>query len=178
MTRQMTTPLKVAPPDEVTEVVFDDRMLREIDVICGRYPESETGAALLPVLWLCQERWGWISPGVMRAVADRLGLAPAFVEGVASFYTMYQRRPPGRYLLQVCTTLSCQLCGTSGLVEHLKKKLGIGFGETTADGNFTLVDVQCLGACGEAPVLQINDDYHTDLTVESLDAILDRLAAQ
>jgi NADH-quinone oxidoreductase subunit E len=115
---------------------------------------------------------------VMRAVADRLGLAPAFVEGVASFYTMYQRRPPGRYLLQVCTTLSCQLCGTSGLVEHLKKKLGIGFGETTADGNFTLVDVQCLGACGEAPVLQINDDYHTDLTVESLDAILDRLAAQ
>jgi NADH-quinone oxidoreductase E subunit len=178
MTHEMTTPLKIAAPDEIAEVAFDEGMLREIDAICRRYPETHTGAALLPVLWLCQERWGWISPGVMREVADRLGLAPAFVEGVVTFYTMYRLRPPGRYLLQVCTTLSCQLCGTSGLVEHLKQKLGIGFGETTPDGNFTLVDVQCLGACGEAPVLQINNDYYTDLTVERLDAILDGLAAR
>ena len=81
---------------------------------------------------------------------------------------------PGRYLLQVCSTLSCQLCGTGELVGHLKGKLGIDFGETTLDGRFTLVDVQCLGACGEAPVVQINNDYYTGLTVERLDALLDR----
>ncbi len=116
----------------------------------------------MPVLWLCQEKWGWISPGIMRAAAARLDLAPAFVEGVVTFYTMYQRRPPGKYLLQVCTTLSCQLCGTTELVQHLKTASASTFGETTEDGCFTLVDVQCLGACGEAPVLQINNDYFTE----------------
>jgi NADH-quinone oxidoreductase subunit E len=85
------------------------------------------------------------------------------------------RRPPGRYLLQVCTTLSCQLCEAGSLVKHLKARLGIDFGETTADGRFTLVDVQCLGACGEGPVIQINNDYYTDLDVERLDALLDGL---
>jgi len=178
MTEPTTPPLAVAAPDDVGEVVFDDAMERKIDAIRRKYPETNTGAALLPVLWLCQETWGWISPGMMQAVGDRLGLSPAFVEGVTTFYTMYQRRPPGRYLLQVCTTLSCQLCGTAGLVEHLRKKLGIGFGETTPDGNFTLLDVQCLGACGEAPIIQINNDYYTGLTAESLDGILERLAAQ
>ena len=176
MTGAATPPLSIASPDEVAEVSFDDSMSRRIDAICSRYPNR--GAALLPVLWLCQEKWGWISPGIMRSVAERLGLAPAFVEGVATFYTMYQKRPPGRYLLQICTTLSCQLCGTSDLVEHLLNRLGIDFGETTPDGNFTLVDVQCLGACGEAPVLQVNNDYYTNLTVEKLDGLLDELAAQ
>jgi NADH-quinone oxidoreductase subunit E len=113
----------------------------------------------------------------MSAIADRLGLSSSFVEGVVTFYTMYQRKPPGRFLVQVCTTLSCQLCGTSDLVERLKKKLGIDFGETTADGQFTLVDVQCLGACGEAPIVQINDDYYTELTPEKLDDLLERLAS-
>jgi NADH-quinone oxidoreductase E subunit len=174
MSSVTTPPLVVAPPEEVREVVFDAAMDREIERILECYPSKRP--ALLPVLWLCQERWGWISPGMMTAIGDRLELAPAFIEGVITFYTMYQRTPPGRYLLQVCTTLSCQLCGTSWLVDHLKEKLGIGFGETTADGNFTLVDVQCLGACGEAPVIQINNDYYTDLTVEKLDGILDALA--
>ena len=178
MTEASTPPLIVAPADEVAEVVFDDAMEREIDAICSRYPDTNVGAALLPVLWLCQERWGWISPGIMQSVGGRLGLAPAFVEGVVTFYTMYRSRPPGRYLLQVCTTLSCQLCGTPSLLEHLTKKLGIGFGETTPDGTFTLVDVQCLGACGEAPVLQINNDYYTDLNPETLETILDGLASQ
>lgn len=176
MAGALPPPLTIASPDEVADVTFDAQMLQQIDTICGRYPE--TGAALLPVLWLCQEKWGWVSPGIMRAIGARLDLTPAFVEGVATFYTMYQRQPPGRYLLQVCTTLSCQLCGTSGLVEHLQQRLGIGFGQTTPDGNFTLLDVQCLGACGEAPVLQINNDYYTDLTVDALDRLLDELAAQ
>ena len=176
MSDTVTSPLIVASADEVSEVTFDRSMEAQIKGILKRYPES--GAALLPILWLCQERWGWISPGVMKAIANRLDVSAAFVEGVVSFYTMYQRRPPGKYLLQVCSTLSCQLCNTSELIDHLKKKLDVDFGETTADGLFTLVDVQCLGACGEAPVIQINSDYHTELTIEKLDGILDRLAGQ
>jgi NADH-quinone oxidoreductase E subunit len=173
MTTGSTVPLTVAPPEEVGEVRFDERMEDEIRDILARYPEPQ--AALMPVTWLCQERWGWISPGIAAAIADRLGLSPAFVEGVVSFYTMYLRRPPGKYLLQVCTTLSCQLCGASNLVDHLKAKLGIDFGETTEDDRFTLIDVQCLGACGEAPIIQVNDDYYTDLDVDQLDQLLDGL---
>jgi NADH-quinone oxidoreductase subunit E len=163
----------VASPADVEHVVFDDAMEQQIEEILRRYPSKQ--AALLPLLWLSQDRWGWVSPGIVAAVADRLELTPAYVEGVVSFYTMYLRRPPGRYLLQVCTTLSCQLCGTSDLVDHLKAKLQIDFGETTEDGRFSLVDVQCLGACGEGPVIQINNDYYTDLDVEKLDLLLDGL---
>lgn len=176
MTEPATLPLVVASPEEVSEVSFDKKMESEIKKILACYPDKD--AALLPVLWLCQERWGWISPGIMCAIGDRLELSPAYIEGVVSFYTMYQRRPPGRFLLQVCTTLSCQLCGTSGLVDHLRKKLDIDFGETSSDGAFTLIDVQCLGACGEAPVIQINDDYYSNLTVDQLDGILDTLAGR
>lgn len=175
MTGAPTRELVVASPEEVTDIRFDGDFEAKIEQICSRYPNQD--AALLPVLWLCQEKWGWISPGIMLAAAARLDLAPAFVEGVVTFYTMYQRRPPGKYLLQVCTTLSCQLCGTTELVQHLKNRLGIDFGETTDDGCFTLVDVQCLGACGEAPVLQVNNDYFTNLSPESLDELLDGLAA-
>jgi NADH-quinone oxidoreductase subunit E len=169
----MTEALRVATPDEVETVVLDADMEARIADLLGRYPTAQ--AALLPLLWLCQERWGWISRGTVAAVSERLGLSPAYVEGVITFYTMYRREPPGRYLLQVCTTLSCQLCGTAGLVEHLKGKLGIDFGQTTGDGRFSLVDVQCLGACGEAPVIQVNDDYYGNLTVDALDRLLDGL---
>ncbi len=168
-----TPPLTVAPSSELMEVVFDDDMEKAVTALLARYPTAQ--AALLPLLWLCQDRWGWVSPGVMKAVAGRLALAPAYVEGVVTFYTMYQRQPPGRYLLQVCTTLSCQLCGTGALVQHLKEKLGIDFGQTTTDGRFTLLDVQCLGACGEGPVIQINNDYYTRLDIQQLDQLLDRL---
>jgi NADH-quinone oxidoreductase subunit E len=176
MTKLHTRPIDVAPADDISEVRFNAEMEAQIERVLARYPNKQ--AALLPVLWLCQQQWGWISGGVMQAVADRLELSASFVEGVASFYTMYQLKPPGRHLLQVCTTLSCQLCGTTPLVEHLKKRLGIDFGQTTPDGAFTLIDVQCLGACGEAPVIQINDDYYTELSVDDLDEILARLRAQ
>lgn len=176
MTDVATSPIVVASADEVSTVEFDSSMESQIKKILDRYPDP--GAALLPVLWLCQDRWGWISAGVIEAIGRRLELSPGFIEGVASFYTMYQRSPPGRYLLQVCTTLSCQLCGTGKLVNHLRKRLGIDFGETTPDGLFTLVDVQCLGACGEGPVVQINSDYYTSLTVDELDGVLDGLAGR
>ena len=167
-----TRPLTTAP-QETTTVTFDDAMEGRIVDVLRRYPTMR--AALLPVLWLCQERFGWISPGVIAAVAGRLGESPAFVEGVVSFYTMYYTSPPARYVLQVCTTLSCSLCGGRELVEHLRGKLGIGFGERTPDGTFQLVGVQCLGACGNAPVIQINDDYYENLSPERLDTVLDDL---
>ena len=171
-----TRPIVAAPPETVAEVAFDTTMEERVRDLLRRYPT--TRAALLPVLWLCQERYGWISPGVIRAVADRLGESPAFVEGVVSFYTMYYTRPPARYVLQVCTTLSCAYCGGRELVEHLKGKLGIGFGQKTPDGEFQLIGVQCLGACGNAPVVQINDDYYENLNVTSLDRVLDGLAGR
>ncbi|MBZ5588458.1 MAG: NAD(P)H-dependent oxidoreductase subunit E [Acidobacteriia bacterium] len=168
-----TRPLVVATQETTSDVKFDKTMEDRIADVLRRYPT--TRAALLPVLWLCQERFGWISPGVISAVAERLGESAAFVEGVVSFYTMYYTSPPARYVLQVCTTLSCSVCGGRELVDHLTAKLGIGFGEKTPDGSFQLVGVQCLGACGNAPVIQINDDYYEDLTPKKLDAVLDDL---
>jgi NADH-quinone oxidoreductase subunit E len=112
---------------------------------------------------------------VIAAVAQQLEESPAFVEGVVSFYTMYYTSPPARFVLQVCTTLSCAVCGGHELVDRLKTRLGIGFGEKTPDATFQLVGVQCLGACGTAPVIQINDDYYENLTPEKLDRVLDEL---
>jgi NADH-quinone oxidoreductase subunit E len=171
-----TQPVAAVPPEVIADVTFDATMEEHIRELLGRYPT--TRAALLPVLWLCQDRYGWISPGVMTAVAKRLGESPAFVEGVVSFYTMYHTSPPARYVLQVCTTLSCAYCGGRELVEHHKKRLGIAFGEKTPDGAFQLVGVQCLGACGGAPVVQINDDYYENLDVKRLDEVLDQLAGE
>jgi NADH-quinone oxidoreductase E subunit len=168
-----TRPVRAVRPEETASVTFDSTMEERIATVLARYPTKR--AALLPVLWLCQERYGWISPGVMKAVAGRLGESPAFVEGVVTFYTMYYTEPPACYVLQVCTTLSCAVCGGRELVEHLKGRLGIAFGEKTADGLFQRVGVQCLGACGGAPVVQINDDYYENLDAKGLDAVLDEL---
>ncbi len=173
MKNPQTPPLNVATVDETTTVDLDEALGECIEEILACYPTKQ--AALLPILWACQERWGWISVGIMEAVADRLDLSPAYVESVVTFYTMYRRTPPGRYLLQVCTTLSCQLCGAGEVVEGLKDKLGIGFGETTPDNRFSLVDVQCLGACGEGPIIQINNDFHSQLAADEVQSLLDSL---
>jgi NADH-quinone oxidoreductase E subunit len=168
-----TRAIQALPAEQLASVTFDDAIEERIQEVLTHYPAAR--AALLPVLWLCQERYGWISPGVIRAVAARLGESPAFVEGVATFYTMFYTTPPARYVLQVCETLSCAVCGGRELVDHLKQRLGIGFGEKTPDGVFQLVGVQCLGACGYAPVVQINDDYYENLDPAKLDAVLDAL---
>jgi NADH-quinone oxidoreductase E subunit len=168
-----TQPVVAASPATVEEVTFDASLEARIAELLTRYPTKR--AALLPVLWLCQERYGWISPGVMRAVADRLAESPAYVEGVVTFYTMYHTKPPARFVLQVCETLSCAICGGNELAHHLESRLGIRPGGKTADGVFQLVGVPCLGACGNAPVIQVNDDYYEDLTIEKLDALLDEL---
>jgi NADH-quinone oxidoreductase E subunit len=141
----------------------------------SRYPQARS--ALLPALHLAQrEHDGWLSDEVMAEVARVMGLPPAEVRSVVSFYTLFNRRPVGKHLVQVCTNLSCSLLGAEHIVEHLKRRLGIEVGETTPDGLFTLLEVECLGSCGAAPMMQVNDTYYESLTVERVDEILDRLA--
>ena len=168
-----TRPVVAAAPESVRAVSFDATLEAKVAELLGRYPSRR--AALLPALWLCQERYGWISAGVIEALAARLGESPAYVEGVVTFYTMYHTQPPARFVVQACETLSCAVCGGKELIHHLEQRLGIRPGERTADGVFQLVGVQCLGACGSAPVIQVNDDYYENLTVAKLDALLDEL---
>ena len=152
---------------------FTDTARRELEAILARYPDKE--AAILPALHLAQREFGYVSDEAIVCVATLLGFTPARIEGVATFYTMYNRKPVGKYHLQICRNLSCSLLGAEHLIEHVSKKLGIRPGETTPDGKFTLSRVECLGSCGTAPVLQLNDDYHEDLNEEKIDALLDRL---
>jgi NADH-quinone oxidoreductase E subunit len=146
---------------------------KQVDTIVARYPQKR--AALLPVLWEVQKSKGWIDAEAEAWVAERLGTTPAHVHGAVTFYTMYKQRPMGKYHIQVCTTLSCMLRGSDELVDHLRKKLGIKEGEVTPDGKFSLVRVECLGSCGTAPMFQLNDDYHENLTLDGVDKLLDGL---
>ena len=143
---------------------------KEADELVALYPVMKQ--AVMPLLHLVQERDGWISLQAETWIAERLGLTPAFVHGVSSFYTMYRTAPVGKHLLQVCTTVSCMLRGCDTVLEHLQKKLGIEVGETTEDGMFTLVRVECLGSCGTAPVIQVDDDYHEDMDIARTDALI------
>ena len=151
-------------------VSFSDSGRKEFEALLKRYPDKE--AAILPALHLAQREFGYVSDEAILRVAEILGFTPARIEGVATFYTMYNRRPVGKYHVQICRNISCSLMGAEHLIEHVSKKLGIKPGETTPDGKFTLSKVECLGSCGTAPVLQLNDDYHEDLTEEKIDALL------
>jgi len=153
--------------------MFGQEFESNVDRIVAKYPE--TSGALLPVLWEVQRTKGWIDAEAEQWVADRLGMTPAHVHGTVTFYTMYKQRPTGKYHIQVCTTLSCMLRGSDNLLQHIEEKLGIKVGETTPDGKFSLVQVECLGSCGTAPMFQLNDDFHEDLTREKVDEILDNL---
>ncbi|OGD35298.1 MAG: hypothetical protein A2V45_11290 [Candidatus Aminicenantes bacterium RBG_19FT_COMBO_58_17] len=146
---------------------------RKIDEVAARYPKK--GAALLPVLHLVQREVGCIAAEEERFVARVLGLRPMKVREVVTFYTMFLRRPVGKYHLQVCSNLSCSLLGAGPLLDYLQQKLGVRVGETTADGRFTLSTVECLGACEQAPSLMINFDYHGQLDGEKIDRILESL---
>jgi NADH-quinone oxidoreductase E subunit len=148
---------------------FEDK----VTALVGRYPEAQ--AALLPVLWEVQRRKGWIDAAAVEWVARRLGVSPAHVHGAVTFYTMYKPKPLGKYHVQVCTNLSCMLRGSDELMQHLEKKLEIKEGQVSPDGRFSLVRVECLGSCGTAPMFQLNDDYHEDLTSEKVDELLDGL---
>lgn len=147
-----------------------EETLRKIDTAIARYPVKQS--ALLPALWLAQKEQGFVSLEAQTQIAEKIGVSTAVVAGVVTFYTMYHTEPVGRHVIDVCTTVSCWLRGSDGLVGHLEKKLGIRTGETTPDKRFTLRSVECLGSCGTAPMCQINDDYHEDLTHEKIDRIL------
>ena len=144
-----------------------------VDELVARYP-SKT-AACIPVLHLCQKQVGWVSPEVIDYVARRLDMATSEVIGVVTFYTMYQQHPPGKHTIWVCRTLSCDLMGAKTIQEHLERRLRCHAGETSPDGTFTLRKAECLAACGYGPMVQIDEAFHENLTVEKLDALLDRI---
>ena len=145
----------------------------EIEREVAKYPEKR--AAVLAALHLAQKEHGWISEETMEEVASLLDLTPIEVKEVTSFYTMFNMRPVGKCHLQVCTNLSCSLLNSRGLVDYLESKLGIKVGEMTEDRMFTLSTVECLGSCGTAPMMQIGDEYHHNLTEQKVDLILENL---
>ena len=154
-------------------VAFSEENLKEFNRLLTRYPDKE--AVILPSLHLLQQQYGNVSNEGIEYVAGLLGLSAARIEGVATFYTMYNRKPVGKYHVQVCRNIACSLLGAEHLIEHVSQKLGVKPGQTTADGKFTLAKVECLGACGTAPVMMVNDDYYENLTAAKIDSILDGL---
>jgi NADH-quinone oxidoreductase subunit E len=145
----------------------------EVEQALARYPVRRS--AILPVLWIAQRTWGWLSPEAMALAARTVGLPESEVFGIATFYTMFHLKPVGRHHLQVCRTLSCSLMGADRLFLHLERKLGIGHGETTPDGRFTLRRVECLAACGGGPCIQVDLDYYENLDEAKVDALLEKL---
>ena len=160
-------------PDPLKKVEFPEEAKKRFEWILTRYPNKE--AALLPTLHLAQETWGWISPETVHYVGELLDLSPATVFGVVSFYNMYNQKPVGKYHVQVCTNLSCMVTNAYDIYDHLCEKLKVAPGGTTSDGLYTVIDVECLGSCGTAPVVQVNNDYHENMDVRKMDELLSRL---
>ncbi|WP_028389096.1 NADH-quinone oxidoreductase subunit NuoE [Legionella fairfieldensis] len=148
--------------------------MEDIDHWVAKYPANEKQSAVMAALRIVQEEHGYLTPALMDAIADYLDMPAIAVYEVASFYTMYEHKPIGRHLINVCTNISCKLCGSSQVVSYLEKKLGIKLGETTADGKYTLRSVECLGACVNAPMMQIDKDYHESLTTDKIDQTLEQ----
>jgi len=167
-----------APPEEQpADFAFTAENLAQAKTIIARYPPRRQASAVMPLLDLAQRQHdNWLPQAAMDHVAELLEMPRIRVYEVASFYTMYNLAPVGRHLVQICTTTPCWLRGSDAIVDACKHKLGIGFNETTADGMFTLLEVECLGACVNAPMMQVNDDYYEDLSEESVERILDALA--
>lgn len=158
------------------EIKFSEENLKKTEEIKAKYPEAK--AALMPVLWLAQEQFGWLSSDVMKYAGDLLDIPYEHVYGVVYFYTMYNRKPVGKYHLQVCTNVSCMLRGSYDVLDYISSKLNIKPGETTDDNKFTLSEAECLGSCGTAPMMQINDYYEENLSKERIDKIISELSNQ
>jgi len=155
-------------------IKFSDEKLKKVDEIIARYPEGKSKSAIIPILHLAQEEFGgWLSPETMDYVATILKIEPIEVYEVATFYSMYNLKPVGRYMFEVCQTGPCMISGSDDIIDYIKKKLGIGVGETTADGLFTLKTVECLGACGYAPMMQLGKHFREHLTPEKVDQIIE-----
>ncbi len=157
--------------DAPYEPVFRGDARRELDELLGRYPTKM--AALLPALWIVQRERGWVSEGAMHEVAQVLELTPAYVKGVVTFYTMYHQHPVGTYFIQVCTTSPCGICGADDVVKSLLRHTGCGeLGVTSADGRFTVIEVECLGACGFATPVMVNEEFVESVTAERVPELL------
>ena len=157
-----------------TETVFSEEAMKTVQTIISHYPPEKIKSALLPVLHIAQAEFGgWLSPETMDYVASILKIKPIEVFEVASFYTMYNLKPVGKCVLEVCQTSSCWLMGAEDIVKYIEKKLNIKVGETTKDGMFTLKTAECLGSCGTAPMLQCGASYHENLTYEKVDNLLE-----
>ena len=155
-------------------MVLSPDSLAKIEREVAKYPPDQKQSAVMAALAIAQKEKGWLSTETMDFVAAVLGMPPIAVYEVASFYTMYNLQPVGKYHLKICTNAACILRGADDLVEHCEKKLGIACGSTTADQLFTLAEEECLGACGTAPAMMLNDDYVENLTVSKMDEILAR----
>lgn len=164
---------------DLNMIQFSDKSLDKVKELVSRYPEGKHKSALLPVLHLAQEEFGgWLDVPVMDYVASVLNIEPIEVYEVASFYSMYNLRPVGKYMFEVCQTGPCMINGSDNIIAYIKEKLNIGVGETTADGMFTLKTVECLGACGYAPMMQLGKIYQEHLTKEKVDAIIEECRAK
>lgn len=156
---------------------FSPENLQRVDAIVANYPEGHKAAAVIPVLDLAQRQHGWLPIAAMNHVAELLGMSRMRVYEVATFYTMFNREPVGKHHIQVCTTTPCMLCNSGSIVDVIKQKLNVEVGGTTNDGLFTLSEAECLGACVNAPMVQINDDYYEDLSPKDIEFVLDELLA-
>lgn len=153
--------------------LFNQVIRQQLDSWISKYPPGQSQSAVIPALHILQDAHdGWLSEGLMRALADYLEIPAISVFEVATFYTMFELKPVGKHKISVCTNISCLLCGSEEIANHLQKRLGIGFGQTTADGKFTLKEVECLGACVGAPMLLLDRQYHEHLTPDKVDALL------
>lgn len=162
-------------PDPGEPFAFTPERRARLEEIASRYPPDRRRSALLPALYLVQEQQGYVSARAMEHVAEVIGVTPAEVEDVVTYYTMFRSKPAGTYLLQVCRTLSCALNGAERVTDALARKLGIAPGETDATGMFTLVEVECLGACDRGPVVMVNDGWHECVTPEGAERLVDEL---
>ena len=182
----MKKPFAANAPYQPETFTFRDTV--QVDAILSRYPAGKQRSATMPLLDLAQRQvaedgstasppyGGWIPRAAMDEIARMLDLPPIKVYEVATFYSMYNLAPVGKYLLQVCTTTPCMLCGSGKIIDACEEFLGLHVGESTQDGRFTLVEVECLGACVNAPMMQVNDDYYEDLTAENTKTLLLELA--
>lgn len=160
-------------------IKFSEERLNKVKEVIARYPEGKQKSALIPVLHMAQDEFGgWLDVPVMDYVASLLNILPIEVYEVATFYTMFNMKPVGKHVLEVCRTGPCMVSGCDDIIDYIKQKLGINEGETTPDGLFTLKPAECLGACGYAPMMQLGKTYREHLTKEKVDKLIDELRAQ
>jgi NADH-quinone oxidoreductase subunit E len=153
--------------------MLNSESLQKLEILKKQFPTTK--ALTLPALWMIQDQYGWVSPDAMKYVAELLNLPVRHVYGVVTFYTMFNTKPVGKYHVQVCTNVSCQLLGAEKISDHICKRLHVTLGETTEDNRFTVTEVECLGSCGTAPMMQVNEEYYENLTQEKVDKLVTEL---